>query len=319
MDGFEQGEDIGIGVVVGNADQGHQIGATGQRVAQKVPAMGLDALAHAVLIDLLLGYGSDLRQVEQVQSQVAGMLGQAAHKTAFAPAHVEHLLVGVKVVCGQHLVNHKRLGSRHQLGVARHFVVLPRAGAILVGVLRVRPVSGHFALRHLVAQQGHGVVHVVVERRVVLDHGAQTGVPGHRRAQGPQAVAIGATPLEQPQGHRRLQQALQGMGRDLAHQRQLLQAARGLGHFFQNLKAHASQQDLRIDKTSHQVKHLARAALGDPACEGVGHAPAVHGAGGEPSIPPAVDGVAPSGSLGQGTHVMGEVQCFHGGVVELGA
>ena len=195
----------------------------------------------------------------------------------------------VKTVAGQYLVDHKGLRGRHQVGVAGVFFGLRlghlrRLCAVLLPFQGVRPVLGHGAGLARALQHGYRVLHVLVEHRVVLDHGANARVPGHRRTQRAQAVAALAAQIEQAQRQRRLQQTLQTGSGQTRPLRQLVQAARLLGHRLQDAQAHAGQQHLRIDKTGHQVKHLAHAAARHPPCQGIGHAPAVQGGAGHPAV-----------------------------------
>ena len=127
-------------------------------------------------------------------------------------------------VGGDHLVNHEGLRGGHQVRIAAHLVGLPAALSRCAWLgLGIGPVFGHLALGQLVQQQGHRVLQVLVENRVVFDHGPQAGVASHWGAQGAQAVAALPTQLKQPQRPGRLQQALQGRGWHLALGSQLFQ------------------------------------------------------------------------------------------------
>ena len=52
---------------------------------------------------------------------------------------------------------------------------------------------------NFVAQQGHGVAHVVKQHRVVLDHQLQAHIRRHRRTQCTQTIKVGAAQIEQTQ------------------------------------------------------------------------------------------------------------------------
>ena len=65
----------------------------------------------------------------------------------------------------------------------------------------IRPVFGHATLPGI-GQKLQGVLHVLVEQMVVLDHLRNTRVLRHRYAQGTQTKAALAAVFQQSQHHR---------------------------------------------------------------------------------------------------------------------
>ena len=205
------------------------------------------------------------------------------------------MAVVFKTVGRQNFVYDKRLGGRHQIGVALEGGVGALNGLRRGRAVDIRPVAIHLRLHGAIAQQGQRVLQVLVQGGVVFDHGLDAGESRDGGAQGPQAVALVTAPGQQAQGHRRVQQALQG---GLAHLGLLGQGPQGLWLLdaLKNRQPHTGQQHLGVDKAGHQVKHLLRAALGDPARQGVADAPAVKLLAGEAAVQPFVCQFAPGGT-----------------------
>ena len=267
VDGFQQRQHHSVGVVMGDAHQGDHIRAAGQVVLGEIARHGLYALGQSPARDLLLTDLTNVWQIEDPHLKLWVSKGQFTGETTHAAAHVQRRAVPVKRIGRQNFLDDKGLRRRHQLGVAGVGLGASVVGGLL-GVAGIGPVVAHRTLPRSL-QDGHRVVHVLVEQLVVLDHGLDARVADHRCPQGSQAITLLAALLEQAQRHSRLHQALQASSRHPCESGQFLQGFGGLLDVREQVQPNTAQQHLGMDKARHQVEHLACSVLGEPTGERV--------------------------------------------------
>ena len=208
---------------------------------------------------------------------------QLAHKAAFAGPHIQHTAVFVKEVGRQNLLHHKALRCRHELRIARELVDFRRRHDGGCFFVRIRPILGHAATPG-VLQELQGVLHVLVEQMVVLNHLRNALVLRQGHAQGAQAKATLAAVLQQAQRHRRQQQTLQDRRGQASASGQCVQVRGRLVQGAKQVQAHTAQHHLAVHKTGHQIKQLARAATRQPSRQWIAQRPSIKPGVGIPAL-----------------------------------
>ena len=293
--------------------------------------MAIDALAQAGLGDALACQLGHWWQVKQLQLERRRMPGQGHHPAALTASDIEYQAMLPKVMGDQQLFDEEALRAGHQFGIARHLggvgprlaevaqaqvvsgqrlaggslrqgrarcVLRGLRGLLLAAAGGVGPVGMH-ARQLRALQQAQGVAQIGVEQGVVLDHGAQAGVGGHRCAQRAQSVT-GTAHFDQTQAQGRADQALQAVGWHGAH---LLQFRQGSGPHQQGLEptqAHTGQQHLAVHKASHQLEQLLGSPPHDQPTHGVEQGPAVQARAAQPLVQPVQPALAPAEFLRHG-------------------
>jgi hypothetical protein len=130
------------------------------------------------------------------------------------------------------------------------------------------------------------VAQVLIEDRVVLDHGGDGGVAGYRRTEDPQAEPAASAAFHELQRACSLQQPQRSLFVEAGLAGDLSGGAGSLREQVEQAEAQAAQQSLRVDEPGANVEEPAGAPQRDGAGKRKGRGPLLEARAGEGGIPP---------------------------------
>ena len=155
----------------------------------------------------------------------------------------------------QHLLRDHRLRRRHQRGVRRDRVTRKIGG---LAIARIGPIGGELPRPDVTAQQRDRILQIVVQHRMMLDHGDNARIAPQGRAERTETIAATTATLQQLQRDRRIKQHQRRIGRQRQTRCQFCQTQRTIRQLIEQLQTDACEQNLRIDEAGAKIEQLAR-------------------------------------------------------------
>lgn len=227
----------------------------------EVAAETVHTIAYARLFEARACARGDGRQVEQLQLQRGVTGADEREKDAFATTDVEQTIMLRQVVRIEYIMRHRRQGRRHDLRMGRN----PR----VIGGLRARGVGVRPVARQLraeirpLAQQRDRIGQVVVRHLVMLDERRDPDVAHKRCPERAQTITAVSALHEKTQRDGRIEQAFGTLDGRIPVFGDFLDRARTAGEVVEEIDLHAGVQRLRVDKSRHEIEHLARPVARD--------------------------------------------------------